>query len=72
MCDPWADCAKVEREYGISIVPSIAESEKFDAVILAVSHKEFADTDWRKHLSEHGVIYDVKGALEREQVDGRL
>lgn len=72
VCDPWADTAKVEKEYGISIVSSVGEDEKFDAVILAVSHKEFVHTDWRKHLSEHSVIYDVKGVLEREQVDGRL
>ena len=72
VCDPWADCAKVEKEYGISIVPDIEDEERFDAIILAVSHKEFAGTDWRKHLTAHGVVYDVKGALEREQVDGRL
>ena len=72
VCDPWADCAKVEKEYGISIVPDVVDNERFDAIILAVSHKEFAETDWRKHLTDHGVVYDVKGALEREQVDGRL
>ena len=70
--DPWADCAEVEKEYRISIVPTIADNEKFDAVILAVSHKEFAGIDWRNHLTEHGVVYDVKGVLEREFVDGRL
>ena len=72
VCDPWADCAKVEKEYGISIVPDVVDNERFDAIILAVSHKEFAETDLRKHLTDHGVVYDVKGALEREQVDGRL
>lgn len=72
VCDPWADRAKVEREYGIDIVPAVAETEKYDAIILAVSHKEFANIDWCKHLTVHGVVYDVKGALERKQVDGRL
>ena len=70
--DPWADCAEVEKEYRISIVPTIADNEKFDAVILAVAHKEFAGSDWRNHLTEHGGVYDVKGVLEREFVDGRL
>ncbi|WP_289300440.1 nucleotide sugar dehydrogenase, partial [Xylanibacter muris] len=45
--DPWADASKVEREYGIDIVTSIPEGEKYDAVILAVSHKEFADVDYK-------------------------
>ena len=72
VCDPWADSAKVEREYGIHIVNSVAEYARYDAVILAVSHKEFTATDWRGYLAENGVVYDVKGSIAREQVDGRL
>ena len=72
VCDPWADSAKVEREYGIRIVNSVAEYAKYDAVILAVSHKEFTAIDWRGYLAENGVVYDVKGSIAREQVDGRL
>ena len=72
VCDPWADSAKVEREYGIRIVNSVAEYARYDAVILAVSHKEFTAIDWRGYLAENGVVYDVKGSIAREQVDGRL
>ena len=72
VCDPWADSAKVEREYGIRIVNSVAEYARYDAVILAVSHKEFTTIDWRGYLAENGVVYDVKGSIAREQVDGRL
>ena len=72
VCDPWADSAKVEREYGINIVNSVAEHARYDAVILAVSHKEFTAIDWRGCLAENGVVYDVKGSIAREQVDGRL
>lgn len=72
VCDPWADSAKVEREYGIRIVNSVAEYAKYDAVILAVSHKEFTAINWRGYLAENGVVYDVKGSIAREQVDGRL
>lgn len=72
VCDPWADRAKVEREYGISIVNSVAEHARYDAVILAVSHKEFTAIDWKGYLAENGVVYDVKGSIAREQVDGRL
>lgn len=72
VCDPWADSAKVEREYGIRIVNSVAEYARYDAVILAISHKEFTAIDWRGYLAENGVVYDVKGSIAREQVDGRL
>ncbi len=70
--DPWADASKVEREYGIDIVTSIPEGEKYDAVILAVSHKEFADVDYKNLITADGVIYDVKGILPRDIVDARL
>ena len=45
----------------------------YDAVILAVAHKEFADVNVRKFLKNNfGVVYDVKGLLDRELIDGRL
>lgn len=45
---------------------------KYDVVIQAVSHKAFADLDIRGLVRENGVIYDVKGTLPVEVIDGRL
>lgn len=70
--DPWANAKHVEKEYGVEITSKLDETEKFDAIILAVAHKEFAHKNWRLHLNKNGVIYDVKGFLNREQIDGRL
>ena len=73
--DPWADLNKVEREYGIKLLDGDISCfyKQFDAVILAVSHKEFMSYDLRRFLEfEKGVVYDVKGDLERSLVDGRL
>lgn len=70
--DPWADTEKVKKEYGIIVCESLPENKKYDAIILAVSHKQFANIDWRKLLITHGVVYDVKGFLDRTQIDGRL
>ena len=70
--DPWANVDRVKKEYGIDAVASLPKDKKYDAIILAVSHKQFADTDWREKLNENGVIYDVKGFLNRNIVDGRL
>ena len=63
--DPWANVDRVKKEYGIDAVASLPKDKKYDAIILAVSHKQFADTDWREKLNENGVIYDVKGFLNR-------
>ncbi len=70
--DPWADYKDVKREYGIDIVNKLPK-EKFDAIIVAVAHKDFVRLDMRALLNtENGVIYDVKGVLPRNIVDGRL
>ena len=44
---------------------------EFDACILAVAHDEFKNIDVRA-LVGNGVVYDVKGALDRSVVDARL
>jgi len=69
--DPWANPAIAKHEYDIDITNELPK-EKYDAVILAVSHREFADLDVTKLVKDQHVIYDVKGFLNREIVDGRL
>ena len=70
--DPWADSAEVKKEYNIDIINEPATSERYDAVILGVAHKEFMSLDIRAKLNSNGVVYDVKGILPRDVVDGRL
>ena len=69
--DPWADPAAVKREYGIDTLRSLPEG-KFDTVIAAVAHKEFDGLEIDKLLKDNHVVFDVKGTLPREIVDGRL
>lgn len=73
--DPWANPSSVEQEYGIQIQSdNIAIlRKKFDTIILAVAHNAFLDVDIREFLKNpNGVIYDVKGVLNRDIVDARL
>lgn len=69
--DPWADVESVKHEYGIDIVSNLPK-RKYDAVILAVAHKEFLNLDIKSLVKEVGVVYDVKGVLSRDIVDERL
>lgn len=71
VCDPWANPAIAKHEYGIDIVNELPAG-KFDAAILAVAHREFADLDVQKVLAYEHVIFDVKGFLFRQAVDARL
>ncbi|WP_407401832.1 nucleotide sugar dehydrogenase [Chryseobacterium sp.] len=71
--DPWANPAEVEKEYGIFCHSELAEeSQKFDAIILTVAHKEFLDFNFTGSLKKNGIIYDVKGSLPKANVDKRL
>ena len=70
--DPWANGDLVNHEYGLDIVNELPDGEKYDTVILGVAHKEFLELDVKALVKEGGVIYDVKGILPRDIVDGRL
>ena len=70
--DPWADKAEVQHEYQIEISNTLDTTKKYDAIILGVAHKEFLEIDIPSLLSENGVVYDVKGILDRTIIDGRL
>lgn len=69
--DPWANIEAVKKEYGIDIVNKVP-TDKFDALILAVAHREFADIDVLSLLKDNHVIFDVKCMLPRDIVDERL
>lgn len=74
--DPWADADRVKKEYGIEIFNGQMQQLKgqFDSVILCVAHKQFEGQNVREFLkdSSAGVVYDVKGVLDRDLIDGRL
>jgi UDP-N-acetyl-D-galactosamine dehydrogenase len=69
--DPWADVEHVRHEYGLEVINELPE-DKYDAVILAVAHKEFLHLNIESLIKENGVVYDVKGILPRNVIDGRL
>lgn len=70
--DPWADHGKVAKEYSVPLLPKIDYIKKYDAVILAVAHQEFAQIDFNSFKEKEAIIYDIKGVLDRNFVDARL
>lgn len=69
--DPIANENEVNEEYGIKIETSLS-GLKYDAVVLCVAHHEFLSLNLINLIKYGGVIYDVKGVLDRVIVDGRL
>ncbi|MCC5860175.1 MAG: Vi polysaccharide biosynthesis UDP-N-acetylglucosamine C-6 dehydrogenase TviB [Ectothiorhodospiraceae bacterium] len=72
--DPWVDPEEAEREYGITLL-SGPQPGSFDAVIVAVGHREFramGAEGIRRLLRPKGVLFDIKAILPPSAVDGRL
>lgn len=69
--DPWANSEVAMREYGLEVYNELP-TDKYDAVVLGVSHNEFNKIDILSLGKEKCVLYDVKWILSAEQSDGRL
>ncbi|MDX1774856.1 nucleotide sugar dehydrogenase [Oceanihabitans sediminis] len=64
--DPLASPEEVAHEYQLKTVKTKPEG-KFEAVVLAVAHKEFLNTDLDSLKAENAVVYDVKGVLAESE-----
>lgn len=69
--DPWANAAVAKHEYNIDITNEIPE-DRYDALIMAVAHNEFFSCNVTDYINDISVVYDVKGCLNSNIVDGRL
>jgi UDP-N-acetyl-D-galactosamine dehydrogenase len=73
--DPWIDADEAEHEFGIRPLADAPAKGKYDAVILAVGHQQFADLgagEVRAFGKRGAVFFDAKGLFSREDSDGRL
>ncbi|MDY0140324.1 MAG: nucleotide sugar dehydrogenase [Bacteroidales bacterium] len=68
--DAYADASEVIKEYDVEI--SEKPSGKYDAIIVAVNHKQYVNFDesYFKELSnENGILIDIKGAFQNKIKD---
>jgi UDP-N-acetyl-D-galactosamine dehydrogenase len=73
--DPWADAAEARAEYGLALLADAPAAGTYDAVVLAVAHDHFTAAGGRQVRAwgnDRAVLYDIKGALPKAEVDGRL
>ena len=69
--DPWANPEIVKHEYGIEVINTLP-TEKADATILAVAHNELKNFNLNSYVKPLHVVFDVKGILNKNEIDGRL
>lgn len=65
--DPHASSEELKHEYGFELSKEVGKN--YDAVIVAVNHKEYLNLDesfFKKILSKGGIVVDVKGFLKNE------
>ncbi|MFM8743650.1 MAG: nucleotide sugar dehydrogenase, partial [Cytophagales bacterium] len=68
--DPQADGNEVIHEYGLTMIHQL--EKKYHAIVLAVSHREFAILNLNDLKEPNAVVYDIKGFLGKSQVTARL
>ena len=72
--DPWVNAEEARHEYGLEMIEQ-PEVGRYDAIILAVSHREFIALGAggiRAFGKPEAVLFDVKRALPRHSVDDCL
>lgn len=66
--DPWVSGEEARREYDINLV-ELPKKNAYDVVLLAVPHHQYlgdgAESAPRSYLREGGIIFDVKGVIQR-------
>ena len=65
--DPIADAAEAEHEYGILLTPWQELPRRVDALVAAVSHRQYLDLPLSELLSllkPGGVFTDIKSAYD--------
>ncbi|MAM27934.1 MAG: UDP-N-acetyl-D-galactosamine dehydrogenase [Flavobacteriaceae bacterium] len=71
--DPWASATEVYNEFGLHLLTEESQLKaNYEAVVLAVGHKKFADFKFKEHLATPSVVFDVKSFLPKDQIDGCL
>jgi UDP-N-acetyl-D-glucosamine/UDP-N-acetyl-D-galactosamine dehydrogenase len=72
--DPWANPDEARAEYSMDLTVE-PQAGSYDAVVLAVAHREFARLGIegvRAFGNEGAVVYDIKYLLPVDQADDRL
>jgi UDP-N-acetyl-D-glucosamine/UDP-N-acetyl-D-galactosamine dehydrogenase len=68
--DPHANAEEVKHEYNLNLSSKLGD--KYHAIVLAVSHKEFATIELEKLKEPGAIVYDIKGFFDKSLVTARL
>ncbi len=72
--DPWAHNDEAKEELGLELIGELQKG-RYDAIVVASGHDQFKEmgVDGIRALgTPDAVLFDVKGVLPKDKVDGRL
>jgi len=71
--DPVVDATMVKNTFDVEIITNENLAHHYDAIILAVPHQQILTSiNFESYKNAGAFIYDVKGVLPKDVVDGRL
>jgi len=71
--DPVVDAEMIKKTHSVSLVQLDQIDKTYDAIILAVPHQQILSSiNFESYKKAGAFIYDVKGVLPKELIDGRL
>ena len=71
--DPVVDAAMVKNSFDVEMISKENLATHYNAIILAVPHQQILSSiNFESYKHDGSFIYDVKGVLPKELIDGRL
>jgi UDP-N-acetyl-D-glucosamine/UDP-N-acetyl-D-galactosamine dehydrogenase len=71
--DPVVDAVMVKNSFDVDMISIENLAHNYDAIILAVPHQQIlSNISFESYKNAGSFIYDVKGVLPKELIDGRL
>jgi UDP-N-acetyl-D-galactosamine dehydrogenase len=73
--DTWADPDLIAEEFGVTPLPGEPKEGEYDAIVIAVAHREFLGIGAekiRRFGKANSILFDVKSIFARESTDDRL
>lgn len=69
--DPWASVNEVKQKLNLDLKSKL-EGNHYDAIVHTVCHTQFKKIKLSAYKKTKSVVYDVKGTLNIEDINGRL
>jgi len=65
--DPWINTKQANIEYGLTLIPELQNTNRYEVIIIAVAHQCFINIPYDKIGTNNSIIFDLKGLLKENK-----